>query len=88
MALDPDIQKHFDFKYVEGELHMFVSKDLVEALGWTEKDIKLAFGNIERMNSFKGANLTITADNGYEHPWYKDSSQTEHTGRQRDMDAL
>ena len=40
------------------------------------------------MNSFKGANLTITADNGYEHPWYKDSSQTEHKGRQRDMDAL
>ena len=69
MALDPDIQKHFDFKYVEGELHMFVSKDLVKALGWTDKDIKLSFGNIERMNSFKGANLTIKADEAYEHPW-------------------
>ena len=46
MALDPDIQKHFDYKYVEGELHMFVSKDLVQSLGWTDKDIKLSFGNI------------------------------------------
>ena len=88
MALAPDIQTHYDFKYVEGELHMFVSKDLVEALGWTEKDIKLSFGNIERMNSFKGANLTIKAEEAYEHQWYKDSSQSDHRGRQRDMDAL
>ena len=89
MALDPDIQKHFDYKYVEGELHMFVSKELVEALGWTDKDIKLSFGNIERMNSFRGANLSIhKVDEGYEHPWYEDSEQAAHKGRQRDMDAL
>ena len=44
--MDPDIQKHFDFKYVEGELHMFISKELVKALGWTDKDIELSFGNI------------------------------------------
>ena len=59
MALDPDIQKHFDFKYVEGELHMFVSKDLVDSLGWTEKELDMSFGGIKRMNSFKDAHLSI-----------------------------
>ena len=59
MALDPDIQKHFDYKYVEGELHMFVSKDLVESLGWTEKELDMSFGGIKRMNSFKDAHLTL-----------------------------
>jgi len=49
MTMDPDIQKHFDFKYVEGELHMFISKELVKALGWTDKDIELSFGNIKKM---------------------------------------
>ena len=73
MTMDPDIQKHFDFKYVEGELHMFISKELVKALGWTDKDIELSFGNIKRMNSFKGANLTISTieSHHYEHPWHK-----------------
>ena len=59
MALDPDIQKHFDFKYVEGELHMFVSKDMVKALGWTDKDLDMSFGGIKKMNTFKGAHLSI-----------------------------
>ena len=71
--MDPDIQKHFDFKYVEGELHMFVSKEFVEELGWKDQDIELSFGNIKRMNSFKGANLTISKIESphYEHPWHK-----------------
>ena len=47
MALDPDIQKHFDYKYVEGELHMFVSKDLVQSLGWTEKELDMSFGGLD-----------------------------------------
>ena len=71
--MDADIQKHFDFKYVEGELHMFISKEFVKELGWTDKDIELSFGNIKRMNSFKGANLTISKIESphYEHPWHK-----------------
>tara|TARA_B100000405_G_scaffold34453_1_gene23426 strand:- start:1 stop:228 length:228 start_codon:yes stop_codon:yes gene_type:complete len=69
--MDPNIQKHFDFKYVEGELHMFVSKELVKALGWTDKDIELSFGNIKKMNSFDGASLTVSTNNHYEHPWHK-----------------
>ena len=56
--MDPDIQKHFDFKYVEGELHMFISKELVKALGWTDKDIELSFGNIKKMNSFDAVSYT------------------------------
>ena len=70
--MDADIQKHFDFKYVEGELHMFVSKEFVKELGWTDQDIELSFGNIKRMNSFKGANLTISKieSQQYEHPWH------------------
>ena len=70
--MDPDIQKHFDFKYVEGELHMFISKELVKALGWTDKDIELSFGNIKRMNSFKGAHISIhPVKTEYKHPWYE-----------------
>ena len=72
MALDPDIQKHFDFKYVEGELHMFVSKDLVKALGWTDKDLDMSFGGIKKMNTFKGAHLsTHPVREEYKHPWYE-----------------
>ena len=72
MALDPDIQKHFDFKYVEGELHMFVSKDLVKALGWTDKDLDMSFGGIKKMNTFKGAHLSIhPVREEYKHPWYE-----------------
>ena len=44
--MDPDIQKHFDFKYVEGELHMFISKEFVEELGWTDQDIELSLSLI------------------------------------------
>ena len=71
--MDADIQKHFDFKYVEGELHMFISKEFVKELGWTDQDIELSFGNIKKMNSFKGANLTISKIENphYEHPWHK-----------------
>ena len=70
--MDADIQKHFDFKYVEGELHMFISKEFVKELGWTDQDIELSFGGITRMNSFKGANLTISKVENpqYEHPWH------------------
>ena len=72
MALDPDIQKHFDFKYVEGELHMFVSKDMVKALGWTDKALDMSFGGIKKMNTFKGAHLSIHPVSGeYTHPWYE-----------------
>ena len=87
MALDPDIQEYFDFKYVEGELHIYIRKELVKALGWTDKDLDMSFGGIKRMNSFKGAHISIHPTGTYKHPWY-DSSQTEHNGRQRDMDAL
>ena len=71
--MDADIQKHFDFKYVEGELHMFVSKEFVKELGWTDNDIERSFGGITRMNSFKGATLYINKIENphYEHPWHK-----------------
>ena len=70
--MDPDIQKHFDFKYVEGELHMYIKAEFVKQLGWTDKDIELSFGNIKRMNSFKGASLSINTieQQHYEHPWH------------------
>ena len=57
MALDPDIQEYFDFKYVEGELHIYIRQELVKALGWTDKDLDMSFGGIKRMNSFKGCLL-------------------------------
>ena len=28
--MDPDIQQYFDFKYVEGELHIFIKKEFVK----------------------------------------------------------
>ena len=70
--MDPDIQQYFDFKYVEGELHMYIKKEFVKKLGWTDKDIELSFGNIKRMNSFKGASLSINTidQHHYEHPWH------------------
>ena len=86
--IDPDIQEYFDFKYVEGELHIYIRKEMVDALGWTDKDLDMSFGGIKRMNSFKGAHISIHPTGKYKHPWYEDSSQTEHRGRQRDMDAL
>ncbi len=69
----PDIQEYFDFKYVEGELHIYIRKEMVDALGWTDKDLDMSFGGIKRMNSFKGANLTISKIENphYEHPWHK-----------------
>ena len=57
--MDSDIQKQFDFKYVEGELHMYIKKEFVKELGWTDADLELSFGNIKKMNSFKGATLSI-----------------------------
>ena len=76
MALDPDIQEYFDFKYVEGELHIYIRQELVKALGWTDKDLDMSFGGIKRMNSFKGAHLSIhpTAQEKYQHPWYDETS--------------
>ena len=91
MALDPDIQKHFDYKFVEGELHMFVSKDLVDSLGWTEKELDMSFGGIKRMNTFKGAHLSIHPLSGeYEHPWHTHmtNSKPSQGGRHSDLDAL
>ena len=87
-SIDPDIQEYFDFKYVEGELHIYIRKEMVDALGWTDKDLDMSFGGIKRMNSFKGAHISIHPTGKYKRPWYEDSSQTEHRGRQRDMDAL
>ena len=74
--MDSDIQKQFDFKYVEGELHMYIKKEFVKELGWTDADLELSFGNIKKMNSFKGATLSINKiDNShYEHPWNKNQS--------------
>ena len=66
--IDPDIQEYFDFKYVEGELHIYIRQELVKALGWTDKDLDMSFGGIKRMNSFKGAHLSI-------HPVDKDHYQ-------------
>ena len=68
----PDIQQYFDFKYVEGELHIYIQAEFVKRLGWTDKDIELSFGNIKRMNSFKGASLSINTieQHHYEHPWH------------------
>ena len=72
MALDPDIQEYFDFKYVEGELHIYIRKELVKALGWTDKELEMSFGGIKKMNTFKGAHLSIHPVSGeYQHPWYK-----------------
>ena len=71
---------------------MYIRKEFVDALGWTEKDLEMTFGNIKRMNSFKGAHISIKPVNEeYQHPWYDhDVPVTEPTreGRQRDMDAL
>ena len=72
MALDPDIQEYFDYKYVEGELHIYIRQDLVKALGWTNKDLDMSFGGIKKMNSFKGAHLSVHPVTGeYKHPWYE-----------------
>ena len=49
MALDPDIQEYFDFKYVEGELHIYIRQELVRALGWTDKELEMSFGGIKRI---------------------------------------
>ena len=57
--MKPDIQEYFDFKYVEGELHIYIRQEMVKALGWTDKDLDMSFGGIKRMNSFKGAHLSI-----------------------------
>ena len=64
MALDPDIQEYFDFKYVEGELHIYIRQELVRALGWTDKELEMSFGGIKRMNTFKGAHLSIQPVSG------------------------
>ena len=57
--MKPNIQEYFDFKYVEGELHIYIKKEFVQELGWTDKDLELSFGGIKRMNSFEGASLSI-----------------------------
>ena len=70
--MKPDIQEYFDFKYVEGELHLYIRKEMVDALGWTDKDLDMSFGGIKKMNSFKGAHISIHPVKGeYKHPWYE-----------------
>jgi hypothetical protein len=71
--MKPDIQEYFDYKYVEGELHIYIKKEFVKELGWTDKDLELSFGGIKRMNSFEGASLSINKieNKHYEHPWHK-----------------
>ena len=71
--IDPDIQEYFDFKYVEGELHIYIRQELVKALGWTDKDLDMSFGGIKRMNTSKGAHLSIhpVDKDPYKHPWYE-----------------
>ena len=94
MGLNPDIQEYFDFKYVEGELHVYIRKELVDELGWTDKDLDMSFGGIKRMNSFKGAHISIHPVKGeYKHPRHaaidEGTVKTPSQGaRQRDMDAL
>ncbi len=41
--MKPDIQQYFDFKYVEGELHIYIRQEMVKALGWTDKDLDMSF---------------------------------------------
>ena len=50
MAIDPNIDQYFDYKYVEGELHIYIREELVKELGWTDKDLDLGFGGIRQMN--------------------------------------
>ena len=47
--MDPDIQEYFDFKYVEGELHIYIRQELVKALGWTDKDLEKPWLQHERV---------------------------------------
>ena len=70
--MKPNIQEYFDFKYVEGELHIYIKKEFVQELGWTDKDLELSFGGIKRMNSFEGASLSINKieNKHYVHPWH------------------
>ena len=73
--IKPNIQDYFDYKYVEGELHIYVRKELVDELGWDEKDLELSFGGIRHMNSWgKDAYLSIHKvkdKTHYERPWYE-----------------
>ena len=72
MAIDPNIDQYFDYKYVEGELHIYIRDDVVKELGWTDKDLELGFGGIRQMNRWgKDAHLSIhTIENrDYVHPW-------------------
>ena len=94
MGLNPDIQEYFDFKYVEGELHVYIRKELVDELGWTDKDLDMSFGGIKRMNSFKGAHISIHPVQGeYKHPWHEAAKEEtvkkpSQRGRHSDLDAL
>ena len=96
MGLNPNIQKYFDYKYVEGELHMFIGKELVKELGWTEKDLDMSFGGIRKMNDW-GDNVSLsihkTPKTEYEHPWHEAAKEEtvkkpSHRGRHSDLDAL
>ena len=95
MGLNPDIQKYLDYKYVEGELHIFIRKEMVDELGWSEQDLDMSFGGIRKMNNW-GENVSLSFHRiprtEYEHPWNTHMDETDsksaHRGRQRDMDAL
>ena len=70
MSINPDIQRYFDYKYVDGDLHIYIRKDFVDELGWNEKDLELSFGGIRRMNDWgQNATLTIHKTTEYVHPW-------------------
>ena len=94
MGLNPDIQEYFDFKYVEGELHVYIRKELVNELGWKDKDLDMSFGGNKRMNSFKGAHISIHPVKGeYKHPWHEAAKEEtvkkpSQRGRHSDLDAL
>jgi hypothetical protein len=71
-GIHPDIQKYFDYKFIEGELHIYIRKEMVDELGWTNSDLEMSFGGIRRMNSWgDDVHLTIhkLADRNYKHPW-------------------
>ncbi len=80
-SIDPNIQKYFDYKFIEGELHIYIRKEFVKELGWTNKDLEMSFGGIRKMNKW-GDDVTLSIhkirNNNYTHPWH------EHIETQKD----
>ena len=80
-SIDPNIQKYFDYKFIECELHIYIRKEFVKELGWTNKDLEMSFGGIRKMNKW-GDDVTLSIhkikNNNYTHPWH------EHIETQKD----